>query len=272
MNSLQACHGTEPISATPTSAVPGLLDNFSTPPGAVNTPASALYLHQQPAVDSGLNSYGALPTHVSPADLILNASSDSSSAAGASSPYTADSSISLSPVCSVAPSVGPTHPVESISTSARKSTARRGRPKSSASLSIQSSATLSPSPGKVRAGVPRNKQILYEPYEVPDGPLDCFVCPYCESGRPFATARRRRKQDIERHLKTHYSEASRSGGEEPQAVCDRVVPIESFPVSELPGKWWECGGLKVVGGCAKVFGREDSLLRHLKVGCRGPCR
>ena len=192
------------------------------------------------------------------------------SPAGSSPQNATNFSPSLSPVCSVATSVGLTHPMERSSCFTGESTTHRGRPKASASLSISSSITFS-SLGKVRAAAPRNKQVYHESHKTPDIPLDRFVCPYCEPGRPFATPRRgRRKHDIERHLKTHYSDASRSEGSEPQVVCDRVVLIESFPGPVRPGKWWECGGRRVVGGCVKVFGREDSLLRHLKVGCSGP--
>ena len=317
---MQAGHETEFAQAAPsTSAAPGSFDSFFTVP-SLNTSTSTVYFPQQLAATSGGNPCGAFPIHVSPTDLILTSSSDTSSGNGIS-PYTSpsttysyisgtpwssevcshsvhpasatewtvyspsgpspangssplsttDFSASSSPIRSVAPSVVSTNSQGGSCASSGKNTARRGRPQTSASLSIQSSVTLSSSPGKVRAAAPRNKQVHYEPYEVPDGPLDGFVCPFCEPGRPFATPRRgRRKHDIERHLKTHFSEASRSEGSELQVVCDRVVPIESLPGPGRPEKWWECGGRRVVGGCAKVFGREDSLLRHLKVGCLGP--
>ena len=193
------------------------------------------------------------------------------STAGPSELHNLSSSPSLGPTCTATSSVVSPLSTESNNTSAGQSTSRRGRPKASASLSVPSSLTFSSSPGKVRAAAPRNKQVRFEPYEVPEGAFDHFACPHCEPGRAFAVPRRgRRKHDIERHLKTHFSEASRSESLGPQVSCDRVVRIEDIPGPKPPKKWWECGGRKVVGGCGKVFGREDSLLRHLKVGCRGP--
>ena len=197
--------------------------------------------------------------------------SGSSSAAGPSSLHNFDSSPSSSSTRSIMHSMISSHSTQSSDASAERTTSRRGRPTSRAPLSIPPSLTFSSSPGKVRAAAPRNKQVRFEPYEVPEGEFDHFACPHCEPGRAFAVPRRgRRKHDIERHLKTHFSEASRSESSRPQVSCDRIVPIEDIPSSKPPKKWWECGGRKVVGGCGKVFGREDSLLRHLKVGCRGP--
>lgn len=193
---------------------------------------------------------------------VYSPSAGSSSTAGSSTLHSAYSS--PSPISPDTPPIPPMQPLETEDEVHRKSAASRGL-QPNASLSVPS--LTSSFPGRLRTTAPRNKQVRFKPYEVPDGDFDSFVCPHCEPGHRFSTPRRgRRKQDIERHLKTHFIEATRSSSKS----CNCIVPIEDLPGPKPPNKWYEYEGRTVVGGCGKLFSRSDSFIRHLKAGCLGP--
>ena len=105
---------------------------------------------------------------------------------------------------------------------------------------------------------PQRRNVVVDPstraaatgvHSSPDSQRDSFGCPHCNY-----VQKSRRKQDLERHIETHFAENKH--------VC-RGVPASEADAYRVPKALQDGPGW--IGGCGATFSRRDALLRHLRI-------
>ena len=86
-----------------------------------------------------------------------------------------------------------------------------------------------------------------------------WKCPHC----PYVQ-RNRRSPDLKRHIETHTHHAHVAAWVCCGVPAENAVELGVPPEVVRDAPLFDFGGVTMVGGCRKVFSRQDALMRHLR--------